>query len=380
VSVLNPLARELSAKIVYYGPGLSGKTTSLHAIHAAVRPERRGELVSLATETDRTIFFDFLPLHIERVQGMGVRFQLYTVPGQVFYAATRKLVLTGADGVVFVADSQPECRDSNLESFESLRTNLAELGIDLEDFPIVFQYNKRDLDNAVPVPELSAMLNFLGAPEFPTCATSGEGVLAALKDISKLVIKSLTLQQPAVRRRIVDGDSREPPEPEGGIVQSVYTISQVMAEQGELSNALLQMTSDRVAVPAGAASKPAESRANGIEPRSNGATHAAPARLTFARLWPDERAPAVYEVEALIASGEHAAAVRAATALLAELLESLPGPSGGAGIKAALLGLDGREYLRVCRLATMPPEVLVEHDALLALHVLVSARLKASAV
>ena len=378
MSILNPLAREISAKIVYYGPGLSGKTTSLHAIHAAVRPERRGELVSLATETDRTIFFDFLPLHVERVQGMGVRFQLYTVPGQVFYGATRKLVLTGADGVVFVADSQPECRDSNLESFESLSTNIAELGIDLEDFPIVFQYNKRDLPNAVPVRELSAMLNFLGAPEHATCAATGDGVLSALKDISKLVIKSLTLQQPAVRRRIVDGDSREPPEPEGGIVHSVYTISQAMAEQGELGNALRAMTAEPPKVrPSSHASSPPAA----APPQTSGVTVPAPAAsLTFARLWPEERAHAVREIEALIAGGEHAAAVRATTVLLAELLESLPGPSGGAGTKAALLGLDGREYLRVCRLATMPPEVLVETDALLALHVLVSARLKASAV
>jgi signal recognition particle receptor subunit beta len=383
VSILNPLAREISAKIVYYGPGLSGKTTSLHAIYAAVRPERRGELVSLATETDRTIFFDFLPLHIERVQGMGVRFQLYTVPGQVFYGATRKLVLTGADGVVFVADSQPDCRDSNLESFESLRTNIAELGIDLEDFPIVFQYNKRDLENAVPLRELSAMLNFLGAPEYGTCATTGEGVLAALKDISKLVIKSLTLQQPAVRRRIVDGDSREPPEPEGGIVHSVYTISQAMADQGEISNALQQMTAQPTPAPPSPLPSSDPSRTNGAisAPRTNGMTGAPPApRLTFARLWPEERAAAVHEVEILIAAGEHAAAVRASTVLLAELLESLPGPSGGAGTKAALLGLDGREYLRVCRLATMPPELLVENDALLALHVLVAARLKASTV
>jgi mutual gliding-motility protein MglA len=376
VSVLNPLAREISTKIVYYGPGLSGKTTSLHAIYAAVRPERRGELVSLATETDRTIFFDFLPLHIERVQGMGVRFQLYTVPGQVFYGATRKLVLQGADGVVFVADSQPECRDSNLESFESLRTNIAELGIDLEDFPIVFQYNKRDLQNAVPVRELSAMLNFLGAPEYPTCATTGEGVLSALKDISKLVIKALTLQQPAVRRRIVDGDSRAP-EPEGGIVHSVYTISQVMAEQGEISNALLQMTTEPVLARPSPAPAIVDFRLNGSS------AHAAPApQLTFSRLWPDELAPQVQEIETQIASGDYAAAVRGTTALLAALLESLPGPTGGAdpGSKAVLLGLDGREYLSVCRLATIPPELLVENDALLALHVLVSARLKASSV
>ena len=389
MSVLNPLAREISAKIVYYGPGLSGKTTSLHAVYNAVRPERRGELVSLATETDRTIFFDFLPLHIERVHGLGVRFQLYTVPGQVFYGATRKMVLTGADGVVFVADSQPECRDSNLESFESLRMNIAELGIELEDMPLVLQYNKRDLPNAVPVSELSAMLNFLGAPEFPTCATSGEGVLAALKEISKLVIKSLSVQQPAVRRRIVDGDSRKPPrEPDDGIVHSVYTISQRMAEQGDSSRDLLAMNVPTVVPsppPPRTPSQPV-ARSNGASPSvaspPAAAAQAASAEFTFCRLWPEERAPAVRQLESLIASGDHESAVRGATALLAELLESLPGPSGGAdpGTKAALLGLDGRDYLRVCRLATLPREMLVEADALLALHVLIAARLKIASV
>jgi mutual gliding-motility protein MglA len=357
VSAINPLAREVSAKIVYYGAGLSGKTTTLQAIHAAVRPERRGELVSLATETDRTIFFDFLPLQIERVNGLGVRFQLYTVPGQVFYGATRRLVLNGADGVVFVADSQPNCRDSNLESFESLRENMAELGIDVEDFPLAFQYNKRDLPNALPMDELSAALNRVGAPEFGTCATSGEGILPVLRAITKLVIRSLTEQQPAVRRQIIDGDDQEPREPEG-IAHSVYEISRKL--------------SDRAASPprdvAPPAAKPAA--ATSARPSASG--------VSFASLWPAERGPAVRAIEAAIARGDCAEAVRGATALLAETTESLPGPHGGAapGIKATLLGLDGGLYLRVCRLATMPREALTIADALLALHVLVSARLK----
>jgi mutual gliding-motility protein MglA len=357
VSAINPLAREVSAKIVYYGAGLSGKTTTLQAIHAAVRPERRGELVSLATETDRTIFFDFLPLQIERVNGLGVRFQLYTVPGQVFYGATRRLVLNGADGVVFVADSQPNCRDSNLESFESLRENMAELGIDVEDFPLAFQYNKRDLPNALPMDELSAALNRVGAPEFGTCATSGEGILPCLRAITKLVIRSLTEQQPAVRRQIIDGDDQEPREPEG-IAQSVYEISRKL--------------SDRAASPPrGVAPSPAKpAAASSARPAASG--------LSFASLWPAERGPAVRAIEAAIARGDCAEAVRGATALLAETTESLPGPHGGAapGIKATLLGLDGGLYLRVCRLATMPREALTIADALLALHVLVSARLK----
>jgi signal recognition particle receptor subunit beta len=374
VSILNPLAREISAKIVYYGPGLSGKTTSLHAIYAAVRPERRGELVSLATETDRTIFFDFLPLHVERVRGLGVRFQLYTVPGQVFYAATRKLVLAGADGVVFVADSQPQAHDANLESFDSLRANIAELGFELDDFPMVFQYNKRDLPNVTPMRDMSAALNFLGAPEFPSCATTGEGVVDALREITKLAIKSLTDQQPAVRRQIVDGDtgvrSTAAAMQGDGIAQSVYEASRTL----NTPSALPQHDGpEPLRVQSSVPPEAKERRVSAQPP---------PGRLSFARLWPEERGAAITEIELSIANGDYANAVRQAATQLAELIESLPGPHGGAdpGTKAALLGLDGREYLRVCRLATLPAETLAEPDALLSLHVLVAARLKASSI
>jgi signal recognition particle receptor subunit beta len=380
VSILNPLAREISAKIVYYGPGLSGKTTSLHAIYGAVRPERRGELVSLATETDRTIFFDFLPLHVERVRGLGVRFQLYTVPGQVFYAATRKLVLAGADGVVFVADSQPAAADANLESFEGLRANIAELGFDLEEFPLVFQYNKRDLPNALPMSEMSAMLNFLGAPEFPSCATTGDGVISALREITKLAIKSLSEQQPAVRRQIVDGDDRARSAQEGGgggIAHSVYEASRTIGgSEPARPHPTTAATNAKPSLRVQSSAPPPEAKERRVsaQPPSG--------RLSFARLWPEERAAAVDEIEQSIAGGDYAAAVRASAAMLAELIEGLPGPRGGAdpGTKAALLGLDGREYLRVCRLATIPTESLTEPDALLSLHVLIAARLKASSI
>src|SRR5450432_291440 len=142
---VNALSRELVFKVVYYGPGLSGKTTTLQHIHATVRPEHRGKMVSLATPVDRTLYFDYLPIRLPQVRGMGVRLQLFTVPGQVYYNATRKLVLTGADGLVFVADSQAGRMDSNLESLENLRDNLEELGRSLSDVPHVLQYNKRDL-------------------------------------------------------------------------------------------------------------------------------------------------------------------------------------------------------------------------------------------
>ena len=161
-----------------------------------MKPERRGEMVSLATDTDRTIYFDFLPLHIDRVRGMSVRFQLFTVPGQVYYSATRKLVLNGADGVVFVADSQRMCRDANMESLKDLRENLKALGIDFDAFPVVFQYNKRDLDNVLSQEELSAQLNPGGRPEFLTSAMSGDGVLDSLKEISRRVVASLSAGKP----------------------------------------------------------------------------------------------------------------------------------------------------------------------------------------
>src|SRR5919197_2053005 len=185
------MAREIAVKVVFYGPGLSGKTTTLRKIYESVRPANRGEMMSLATEGDRTLFFDFLPVKVERVGDFAVRLALYTVPGQVFYNATRKLVLQGADGVVFVADSQPEATTSNRESLRNLEENLQELGIRLREFPLVLQYNKRDLPSALPVPELHAALNSQQAPEFETCATSGRGVLDTLKAITRLVIKDL---------------------------------------------------------------------------------------------------------------------------------------------------------------------------------------------
>lgn len=191
MSSVNLLAREVAAKIVFYGPGLSGKTTTLRKIYETVRPANRGEMMSIATEGDRTLFFDFLPVKVERVNDCSVRLALYTVPGQVFYNATRKLVLQGADGVVFVADSQPEALDSNRESLQNLEENLLEQGIRLDRFPLVMQWNKRDIDKAMPVEQMRAALNTRGAPEFETSATSGQGVLDSLKAITRLVIKDL---------------------------------------------------------------------------------------------------------------------------------------------------------------------------------------------
>ncbi len=186
--------RQMSAKVVYYGPGLCGKTTSLKYVFHHTRPDARGKMVSLATETDRTLFFDLLPLEVGTVAGFHTRIQLYTVPGQVFYNSTRRLVLKGVDGIVFVADSQPAMLPSNVESFRNLEVNLEELGIDIDEIPLVLQYNKRDLPEVCSVAELREALNSNGWPEFETSAISGEGIFEVLREISKLTLISLKQQ------------------------------------------------------------------------------------------------------------------------------------------------------------------------------------------
>ncbi len=191
MSFINYSSREINCKIVYYGPGLCGKTTNLQYIYNKTNPEAKGKMISLATETERTLFFDFLPLSLGEIRGFKTRFHLYTVPGQVFYDASRKLILKGVDGVVFVADSQIERMEANLESIENLRTNLAEQGYDLDKIPFVVQYNKRDLPNAAEVEELRRLLNPRSVPDFEASATNGDGVFDTLKAIAKLVLTEL---------------------------------------------------------------------------------------------------------------------------------------------------------------------------------------------
>lgn len=225
MSMINYAAREINCKIVYYGPGLGGKTTNLEHIYGKVKPDTRGKLISLATETERTLFFDFLPVDLGTIRGFNTRFHLYTVPGQVYYNASRKLILKNVDGVVFVADSQIERMEANLESMQNLYDNMAEYGYDLTRIPFVIQYNKRDLPNAAPIPELQSALNpgwepadvararvtpdpyhasenlvdqlpsgewVEKAPYFEAVAISGEGVFDTLKAVSKLVLKALS--------------------------------------------------------------------------------------------------------------------------------------------------------------------------------------------
>ncbi len=222
--MINYASREINCKIVYYGPGLGGKTTNLEFIYGKVKPETRGKLISLATETERTLFFDFLPVDLGTIRGFKTRFHLYTVPGQVYYNASRKLILKNVDGVVFVGDSQLDRMEANLESMQNLYDNMAEYGYDLTKMPFVIQYNKRDLPNAAPLQQLQEALNpgwevddpakqrvtpdpyragqnlveqlpdgewIERAPHFESVAVQGDGIFDTLKAVSKLVLKSL---------------------------------------------------------------------------------------------------------------------------------------------------------------------------------------------
>jgi signal recognition particle receptor subunit beta len=358
VSIVNAPAREIAAKVVYYGPGLSGKTTSLKQVYAGIRPETRGQLISLSTEGDRTLFFDFLPVKIDPIGGLGLRLQLYTVPGQVFYDATRKLVLNGADGVVFVADSQPTAADANLESMSNLEINLAEMGIDLGAFPLVLQYNKRDLPGAVPVEELSKQLNRYRAPEFQTVASRGEGILPALREITRLVVKDLKGRQP-----------HRPP------ARAKFSVEPARGPLPEIPTKTPVPSATVAAISAAAAA----AAANAPSPVPVTARSPAPGGLSLARLFGD-RAGRVVEVELLIRERSFGLAVRRAADAVAGVLAGLSLPEQFAAARAVLLGLDGREYLRLARLASQPDAGATERDALFALYVLVSAMVKAEGI
>ncbi len=191
MSFINYSAKEINCKIVYYGPGLCGKTSNLNFIYKKTRPESKGKMISLATETERTLFFDFLPLALGEIKGFKTRFHLYTVPGQIFYDSSRKLILKGVDGIIFVADSQVERMDANLESFDNMKINLEEQGYSLDKIPYVIQYNKRDIPDCVPVEELRKVLNTDSVDDFEASAATGDGVFETLKGLVKLVLIEL---------------------------------------------------------------------------------------------------------------------------------------------------------------------------------------------
>jgi signal recognition particle receptor subunit beta len=195
MSFINYSSREINCKLVYYGPGLCGKTTNLQYIYEKTNPDAKGKMISLATETERTLFFDFLPLSLGEIRGFKTRFHLYTVPGQVFYEASRRLILKSVDGVVFVADSQEARFEANIESLEDLRGNLVESGYNVDKMPFVIQYNKRDMPNAMSVEDLRRELNPNNVPDFEAIAVKGDGVFETLKAVAKLVLTELKGQK-----------------------------------------------------------------------------------------------------------------------------------------------------------------------------------------
>lgn len=286
--LINHASKQVTAKIVYYGTGLGGKTTNLQYIFSVTNPKSRGELISMETEIERTLFFDLLPINVGLIKGYQTRFQLYTVPGQVFYDSTRKLVLRGADGIVFVADSQELMEGANQESFENLRTNLGFYKLDIESMPLVLQYNKRDLKNITPVARMNEQLNQLGRPYFEAVARGGKGVIETLREISSQTLQkisqTLDLAQPA-QSPMVDFDTdahRHVVKP-----QNIPLKKIVVERSEELQGSPISLTDETPTVPAAAAA-PDEKESAPVPPPPKArkavpqeATKTADARLDF---------------------------------------------------------------------------------------------------
>jgi signal recognition particle receptor subunit beta len=381
VASLNTAARELVLKIVYYGPGLGGKTTSLQALHDAAPAERRGKLVSLATPVDRTLYFDFLPLRLPPLRGLAVRLQLFTVPGQVYFNATRRLVLSGADGVVFVADSQSDRIDANMESLENLRENLAEHGRDLATLPHVFAYNKRDLPELISIEELDRQLNQHGAPSFGTIATSGEAVQLTLDTITKAVLDAYEAQlpEPAPSHRAIAVPAETPAVSvsRNGVEAEVYTsisdrprapADDDIETSSPPSSRVLVSDVSKIESAAAEEEKPpssVESVAGTGWRQELERLEASPERattspgLSFSQLFaPGERA-LIEQIEQSIAHGDYSDALGMCDAAISRMLASVASLVAHDGTKASphdpalplLLGLDGRRYLSFRALA-----------------------------
>jgi signal recognition particle receptor subunit beta len=378
VSTINQLTREIHAKVVYYGPGLSGKTSTLKSIHDAVRPETRGQLVSLATEGDRTLFFDFLPLTVEQVNGLTLRLQLYTVPGQIFYEATRQLVLNGADGVIFVADSQGAAADANRESLASLEQNLKAMGHDPATFPLAFQWNKRDLPGALPVAMLRAALNPRGRPEFGSVASRGDGVMDPLKEVTRQLLTLLRTRPPPPQRRATSPGVIAPA-PAADPVTAAPPPAPPSASppvKPAFAPPLASPAPSPALAPAPAPSPPAGTVDPPVPPLP---PLRGPGTLSFTRLF-DTQTAQLAEVEQAIREGRPTSAVRAAAQGISDVLGGLEVLERSDAARAALLGIDGREYLKLLRLSRLPEGLATEADALFALHVLVGARLRAESI
>jgi signal recognition particle receptor subunit beta len=365
---INRLKRELLFKIVFYGPGLGGKTTTLQHVHAATKPEQRGNMLSLATDTDRTLYFDYLPVKLLQIGDIHVKLQLYTVPGQVYYAATRKLVLSGADGIVFVADTQSERLDANLESLDDLNANLAEQGRKLSDFPHVFQWNKRDLPNVTPIDELDRRFNLFGAPSMPTVATTGEGVFGVIERVTRLVVEAYRAELPASGKPegiplFLDAD-------EVGLTDAIKELADSQPVRSASATARLGIV--KSPAKAGApisrsrpslrtSSARASNHSRPVQASSSPPTAPAPHRdpavskpapqFSMVELWPPSDQEAALRVEALAGAGDSAGAIAACEDLLSRVLAAAsmllgtpPHPRDPAVI-VTLLGLDGGRYL-----------------------------------
>ena len=383
--VVSPLAREIVFKIVFYGPGLGGKTTTLQHIHATAKPEHRGKMVSLATPVDRTLYFDFLPIRLPNVRGMNVRLQLFTVPGQVYYNATRKLVLTGADGVVLVFDSQRARMDANQESLENLVDNLRSHGKTLGDIPHVISYNKRDLYDVLPVDELERALNRHGGPAFATSATSGEGVYEALEAITRAVLDDFERRVPenrglgATMLQLPEGglaealraaDAELPVELVRGETSGPASIEPVAerrhsgvmhlsqlpdADPGEAAARAAEDSPRLTPAPPPRALESVESLAPEARRELPSPPIAPSSGLSFEALWPTtaERT-IVREIEGALAAGDFSRALGAADRLVARTLAGAGALLGGSGdaprdpaTVLLLLGLDGQRYMEL---------------------------------
>jgi signal recognition particle receptor subunit beta len=404
--VVNALAREVVFKIVYYGPGLGGKTTSLQHVHATTKPEHRGKMVSLATPVDRTLYFDFLPIRVPNLKDLTVRLQLFTVPGQVYYNATRKLVLTGADGVVLVADSQRVRAEANLESLRNLHENLEEQGRQLDETPHILQYNKRDLPDLISIEELEQRLNPHAAPSFASVATIGEGVYEALEAITRAVLEDFENRMPE-HRELVMGQLMVP---EGGLADAlrqteaeviqvkpkpvlhldfsaasiagdVVPSAQPSADLGEEAARLVAEPGTRPGVGSleqasvpWVASATIEDEASGsdVAPVRSEESWSATQSFSLSRIWPHADRELVRAAENSLARCDWVSAVTHCGKLVERTLVAVAQISGEPNLTQSpalcclLIGVDGRKYLEFQRLLSSVRESCVpsEHEAL----------------
>jgi signal recognition particle receptor subunit beta len=362
VSSVNLLTREIAIKVVYYGPGLGGKTSSLQFIHRALKPDSRGQLVSLATGVDRTLYFDFLPVKLPKLRGFAVRVQLYTVPGQVHYNSTRKLVLTGADAVVFVADSQRDRSSANTESLENLVENLREQGLTLRTMPFVLQYNTRDCPDPNPVSEMQARLNPAKAPAFETVATKGTGVFDALKAVTSLVLVDLR-KKGAIGAGEGAASSSSTTSSSGGSGSGPAAINDAVPQpiapidssaRRKSTAPLLELDSNQITLGSLGEVADAIEKLQPADARTTSGTHrmpsAAPSRALSDLLAQGSARDALMAMEVDVERGDWNACIRHGTAAFRDLSARLAGslaPSGDAGALAALLtNLPANRYLR----------------------------------